>query len=95
MGGITTVALDQKFTQTVNLAKGYHVFVTPKGDCKGLYVSNETKTGFEVRELGGGQSSVAFDYRIVAHRNGYETTRLPVAPLPSAKVVHTQLHEKP
>jgi hypothetical protein len=83
--GITTVKLDQKFTQTVNLAIGYHVFVTPKGDCKGLFVTNETKTGFEVRELSGGQSSVDFDYRIVAHRNGYETLRLPAAVMPSVK----------
>jgi hypothetical protein len=91
MGGITTVPLEQKFAQTVNLALGYHVFVTPKGDCKGLYVTNETKTGFEVRELGGGQSSVAFDYRIVSHRNGYEAMRLPIATIPSVKAVHTRL----
>jgi hypothetical protein len=95
MSGITTVPLDQKFAQTVNLAMGYHVFVTPKGDCKGLFVTNETKDGFEVRELGGGQSSIAFDYRIVAHRNGYETMRLPAAPLPSPKAQHTRLHSKP
>jgi len=94
MGGITTVSLDRKFTQTVNLAKGYHVFVTPKGDCKGLFVANETKDGFEVRELGGGQSSVAFDYRIVAHRNGYEAMRLPVAKMPSANIEHVHLHTR-
>jgi len=86
MGGITTVSLDRKFVQTVNLPMGYHVFVTPKGDCKGLYVANETKDGFEVRELEGGQSSVAFDYRIVAHRKGYEAMRLPAAQMPSAKI---------
>jgi len=89
MGGITTVSLDRKFVQTVNLSMGYHVFVTPKGDCKGLYIANETKDGFEVRELEGGQSSVAFDYRIVAHRKGYETMRLPAAKVPSAKIEHT------
>jgi len=52
------------------------VFLTPKGDCRGLYVSNETQTGFEVHELGGGKSNVAFDYRIVAHRKGYESIRM-------------------
>jgi hypothetical protein len=50
--------------------------LTPKGDCKGLYVSNESADSFEVHELGGGTSSVAFDYRIVAKRNGYENVRL-------------------
>jgi hypothetical protein len=83
--GLAIVALDRKFAQTVNLSKGYHVFVTPKGDCKGLFVTNETNTGFEVREISGGQSSIEFDYRIVAHRNGYETTRLPVTVMPKLK----------
>jgi hypothetical protein len=81
-GGMLTVSLEEKFTQTVNLSKGYHVFLTPKGDCKGLYVTNETETGFEVREMGGGGSSVEFDYRIVAHRKGYEDMRLPAAVMP-------------
>jgi hypothetical protein len=78
-GGATTISLDPRFIQTVNLPLGYHVFVTPKGDCKGLFVSGETQDAFEVRELSGGKSSVAFDYRIVAHRNGYEAKRLPTA----------------
>ena len=66
-GGATTVSLDPRFTQTVNLPLGYHVFLTPKGDCKGLFVTGETNSGFEVRELSGGKSAVEFDYRIVAH----------------------------
>jgi hypothetical protein len=74
-GGIT-VTLDSTFAQTVNTGIEYHVFLTPKGDCKGLYVANENARGFDVRELGGGTSSVAFDYRIVAKRMGYETVRL-------------------
>ena len=81
--GITTVALDRSFLQTVGLAKGYHVFVTPKGDCNGLYVTNQTSTSFEVRELNRGQSNVAFDYRIVGHRKGFEATRMPAANLPT------------
>ena len=76
MGGAATVALEPTFAETVNTAMEYHVFVTPKGDCKGLYVANETPAGFEVHELGGGQSTVAFDYRIVARRKGYESVRL-------------------
>jgi hypothetical protein len=52
------------------------VFVTPKGDCRGLYVTNETDQVFEVRELGSGTSNVAFDYRIIARRRGYEQIRL-------------------
>jgi hypothetical protein len=54
LGGITTVAIDPSFRQTVTTANGYHVFVTPKGDCKGLYITNETTNSFEIRELSGG-----------------------------------------
>ena len=74
--GSAAVALDPTFAETVNGASDYHVFLTPEGDCRGLYVSRKTGSGFEVRELGGGQSTVAFDYRIVALRRGFENVRL-------------------
>jgi hypothetical protein len=74
--GTATIALDPTFTQTVNTGAEYHVFLTPNGDSKGLYVSQKTATSFEVREQGGGTSSIAFDYRIVAKRSGYENVRL-------------------
>ena len=75
--GAATVTLDTLFAETVNLDE-YHVYVTPLGDCEGLYVSNKSATGFEVHELGGGTSNIEFDYRIVAHRAGYEEVRMPV-----------------
>jgi hypothetical protein len=74
--GVARVDLDPAFAQTVNAGVEYHVFLTPNEDCKGLYASNKTATSFEVHELGGGTSSVAFDYRIVAKRAGYEAVRL-------------------
>src|SRR5580658_1736028 len=74
--GAALVNLDPVFGQTVNTGMEYHVFLTPNGDCKGLYVSQKTPTSFEVRELGGGTSGIAFDYRIMAKRKGYETIRL-------------------
>jgi hypothetical protein len=76
VGGVATVALDPAYAQTVNVNVSYHVFVTPKGDCEGLYVAKETPEGFEVHELRGGKSSVDFDYRIVARRKGYEAVRM-------------------
>jgi hypothetical protein len=74
--GVATIALDPTFAQTVNTGMEYHVFLTPKGDSEGLYVSNETPQGFEVHEQRGGHSNVAFDYRITAKRSGYENKRL-------------------
>jgi hypothetical protein len=53
----------------------YKVFPVPNGDCKGLFVTHKTPTSFEVRELGGGTSSVSFDYRITAVRKNYENVR--------------------
>jgi len=44
------------------------VFLTPEGDCRGLYVRRKSAASFEVRELVGGKSSIAFSYRIVGRR---------------------------
>ena len=65
--GRTIVKLDADFAKVVEL-KEYHVFVTPEDDCRGLCVRNKTTMSFEVRELQGGTSNVAFSYRIVARR---------------------------
>jgi hypothetical protein len=75
VNGSAVVALDADFIQTVNTEMDYKVFPVPNGDCKGLYVTNKTRTSFEVRELGGGTSSIRFDYRIMALRKHYENVR--------------------
>jgi len=74
--GAAVVRLEPGFAQTANTTLEYHVFLTPNGDCKGLYVSEKSPASFEVHELGGGISNVRFDYRIVALRNNYENVRL-------------------
>ncbi len=74
--GSARIKLEPTFAQTVNTDLDYHVFLTPRGECEGLYVTGLTPTGFEVRELHHGSSSVAFDYRIVAKRKSYESIRL-------------------
>jgi hypothetical protein len=74
--GSTTIHLETTFAQTVNTGVNYHVYLTPNGDCKGLYVSQKTPTTFEVHESGQGTSGVAFDYRVVAERKGYEQIRM-------------------
>lgn len=74
--GTAQVTLDHTFAEAANADVQYHVFLTPRNDCEGLYVSNATAGGFEVHELHHGNSNVAFDYRIVALRRGYENVRL-------------------
>jgi hypothetical protein len=70
------VPLDSSFGEAANAALAYHVFLTPNGDSNGLYVARKTPTGFEVREQGGGSANVAFDYRIVVRRRGFESVRM-------------------
>jgi len=74
--GIAIINLEAVFAQTVNTNTSYHVFLTPNGDSRGLFIAQKTPTSFEVREQGGGASNIAFDYRIVARRKGFETVRL-------------------
>ncbi|MGO9084872.1 MAG: hypothetical protein ACLP6G_10290 [Terriglobales bacterium] len=75
VNGSAVVALDPDFVQTVNTELEYMVFPVPNGDCKGLYVTHQTPTSFEVHELGGGTSNVRFYYRIMALRKKYENVR--------------------
>jgi hypothetical protein len=76
VNGSAIVELESTFAQTVNTSIDYRVFLTPNGDCKGLYVTQKSPTSFEVHELGGGTANIAFDYRIMAKRKGYENIRL-------------------
>jgi hypothetical protein len=74
--GKAVVKIDPVFAQTVNTKLDYHVFLTPEGDCKGLYVIQEGENSFVVRELNGGKSNIAFSYRVAAKRKGFESQRL-------------------
>lgn len=75
--GEAWVPFEGVFAETVNTGSAnYHVFLTPNGDCNGLYVAERRPNGFLVREVRRGRSSVGFDYRIVAPRRGLELVRL-------------------
>lgn len=87
-GGEAVVEIDPVFAQTVSLDDQYHVFLTPLGDC-GLYVAEKTDRHFVVRARDGGKDDIAFDYRIVAKRAGYETKRL--EPVRDPAEMHQQL----
>jgi hypothetical protein len=73
--GRALVKLDPEFATAVH-RDAYHVFLAPKGDTNGLYVSNQSESGFEVRESKGGSSTVEFSYRIVAKRKDVTAPRL-------------------
>jgi hypothetical protein len=79
--GHAKIALDRDFRALVR-TDDYHVFVTAEGDCRGLFVSRRTSSGFDVHECQGGSTDVAFSYRIVARRKDVRAPRLARVPLP-------------
>jgi hypothetical protein len=59
------VALDTEFAAIAETSD-YRVFLTPLADCKGLYVTALSSSGFGVQEQQGGTSGVGFHWRVVA-----------------------------
>jgi len=76
--GRTHIDLDPRFAQTITIDANHpmKVFVQLEDDCKGVFVSNKTSSGFDVVELQGGKSDAKFSYRIVCKRKYYEDERL-------------------
>lgn len=78
--GVANVELAPDFASVIDRSNDYYVFLTPRGDTRGLYVSVQTPSAFQVRENMRGRSSVVFDYRIVARPIDADGDRLPAAP---------------
>jgi hypothetical protein len=72
--GSGSVTLDPMFVSTVS-TDDYFVYLTPDGDCRGLYVESKSAGGFSVKELMGGTSTVTFSWRVVAKRTGITNER--------------------
>ena len=94
VNGQAVVQIDRVFAQTTNTGVDYYVFLTPKGECQGLYISRQDKDSFEVRELGGGTSSISLYYRIVAKRRGYEEVRFEEFTEPKEPPIKAKLLKK-
>jgi hypothetical protein len=77
--GIAIIPIEPIFAQTVNLAEGYHVFLTPRCSVfTTMIISASNESSFTVEGITntGEESQCAFDYRIIAKRLGYESVRL-------------------
>ena len=95
VAGEAYVQLDSNYARLLNPAQTYLVFLTAQGDCRGLFVAQKNHSGFEVREMSGGRSSVAFDYRIVGQPLDGTGQRLPiVAPLSAHHVRAAWFHSR-
>ncbi len=72
--GKAQVRLDRAFASVVRTGD-YHIFLSPEGESRGLYVSRLRRGGFEVREQQGGASNLPFSYRVVARRKDVAAPR--------------------
>jgi hypothetical protein len=78
VNGSAQVTIDPAFVSVVNLSKTSHIFLTPQGDCNGLFVAEQSEGSFTVRELRGGTSSLTFTYRIMGLRADTDAPRFGV-----------------
>lgn len=80
--GQSHVRLSPDFANVVDQRSNYLVFITPEGEANTLYVTQKSPSGFFVREIHGGRSTIAFSYRILAKPFGSHEGRLPIVEVP-------------
>ena len=70
VNGVAHINMDETFAKniTVNEKHPLRVIIQLEGDCKGVFVTNKTQTGFDVKELQGGNSSISFTWFVSANR---------------------------
>ena len=70
VNGRAHIELDPDFAKnvTINEKHPLRVFIQLEDDCYGVYVTNKTKTGFDVVELNGGKSNAKFMWTVTANR---------------------------
>ena len=105
VNGKVHITIDPIFAKNivVNEKHPLRVFVQLEGDCKGVYVTNKTKDGFDVIELNAGSSNTSFSWSIVANRadetlqdgtvSKYSEERFAPAPGPQEKLTQETSEE--
>ncbi|WAC03190.1 hypothetical protein N7U66_06265 [Lacinutrix neustonica] len=70
VNGEVYIEIDEVLSKNIYVNKNHpmKVFIQLEGDCNGVYVTNKTKKGFLVKELGKGKSNVSFSWNLVANR---------------------------
>ncbi|HSP63390.1 MAG TPA: hypothetical protein VLQ90_10450 [Pyrinomonadaceae bacterium] len=76
--GRAFVSLDRAFANVMDSSAPYLVFLTPEGENRGLFVAGRSRSGFVVKEIAEGRSTLSFAYRIVAKPFGVNAQRLPM-----------------
>ncbi len=94
--GRAYIELDPIFANNIVVDERHplRVYIQLEDDCEGVYVTNKSIRGFEVRELRGGRSNARFSWQVVANRRDevdptsgqvlsrHEGVRFPPAPKP-------------
>lgn len=81
--GRAEVQIEPSFAAVVDTGS-YHVFLTPEGPSRGLYIHHMTSASFQVREQDEGKSTIAFSYRLVVRRSDIAAERLKMVPMPTS-----------
>jgi len=81
--GKAFVGFSEEFVALMSDKTEYAVFLTPEGECNGLYVSKKEFYGFEVKELNNGKSNIRFSWHVKAIRIGDEETPVLEEPAPT------------
>ena len=68
--GRAHIALDPTFAKNIQVDQNHplRVFVQLRGDCNGVFVSNESGSGFDVVELQSGTSNASFYWTVTGNR---------------------------
>jgi hypothetical protein len=93
------ITLDPVFSNNITVEELHplKVFIQVEGDCKGVYVTKKSASGFDVIELMGGTSDIPFSWSVIASRcdekdaNGTIISknagiRFPKAPAPGVSI---------
>ena len=74
VNGFAHITIDPNLAININVSQDHplKVYITPEGDCMGVFVTNKSVHGFDVIELQGGKSNVPFSWQIAATRANEE-----------------------
>lgn len=103
--GAVHITLDEILVRNIQVDDKHplKVFIQLEGECNGVFVTNKSATGFDVKELQKGKSNTPFTWQIIASRaditdasgkvlSSYADIRFPVGPTrPVPKKVATTL----
>lgn len=75
--GFAHIDIDPIFSKNIFISDHtpLRVFIQLEGNCNGVYVTNKSKTGFDVYELNNGVSNTPFVYTIVGNRADSPTSK--------------------